>query len=227
MTARSVSILFFVSASHVEVFAALRMDMARAHLLVGILLIGILFSPSAYAHDQKEYTIILHSEGSNPDGVNGGILVDTDSLFFRNHDSRDGAMHRILVDANSDGEFEGVDDFDTGWLNTNCEKNETGVLVDSDCKTAAFIELSASNGLLPGNISMIHQIDFEGVVDEYTFYANFALDDHTVNTDPGTSSTTNEDTESSRDSNLRAVILVSVFISLLLIVKLTNPKNDD
>ncbi|MDP6148232.1 MAG: hypothetical protein QF635_03880, partial [Candidatus Thalassarchaeaceae archaeon] len=78
-----------------------------------------------------------------------------------------------------------------------------------------------------GNISMIHQIDFEGVVDEYTFYANFALDDHTVNTDPGTSSTTNEDTESSRDSNLRAVILVSVFISLLLIVKLTNPKNDD
>ncbi len=43
----------------------------------------------------------------------------------------------------------------------------------------------------------------------------------------GTSSTTNEDTESSRDSNLRAVILVSVFISLLLIVKLTNPKNDD
>ena len=136
-------------------------------------------------------------------------------------------MHRILVDANSDGEFEGVDDFDTGWLNTNCEKNETGVLVDSDCKTAAFIELSASNGLLPGNISMIHQIDFEGVVDEYTFYANFALDDHTVNTDPGTSSTTNEDTESSRDSNLRAVILVSVFISLLLIVKLTNPKNDD
>ena len=136
-------------------------------------------------------------------------------------------MHRILVDANSDDEFGGVDDFDSGWLNTNCEKNETGALVDSDCKTAAFIELSASNGLLPGNISMMHQIDFDGVVEEYSFYANFALDDHSVNSEPGTPSTTDDNTKSSRDSNLRAVILFSVFVSLLLIVKLTNPKNDD
>ena len=96
----------------------------------------------AMAHDQKEYTVILGSQGATPSSIDDGILVETDSIFFRNHDSRTNASHRILIDADADGAFQGVDDFDTGWMETSCELNETGHKVDDSCQTSATVLLA-------------------------------------------------------------------------------------
>ena len=130
----------------------------RVLLVIGVFF--ILLSPSvAHAHDQKEYIILITEDGQSPASINPGILVETDTIFFRNVDDDPGTrIHRILVDADGDGEFEGIDDFSTEWISSSCSLNETGQKVDDSCNQHALILLDPSNRLLPGNISMIHQI---------------------------------------------------------------------
>lgn len=203
------------------------MDVATARLLMLTLFLGLLASPLVLAHDQKEYTVILGSEGARPDSIAADVLVETDSIFFRNHDSRDEARHRILVDADEDGAFEGIDDFDTGWMVTSCELNETGHKVDENCQTAAMVLLAPESGLLPGNVSMMHQVEFEGELTETPFYALYSVDDHTMSNGPVNPGTDTESESDSDDSILRAVIISAGAIALVLVSRLTNPSRDE
>jgi hypothetical protein len=191
------------------------------------LFLGLLASPLVLAHDQKEYTVILGSEGAMPDSIAAGVLVETDSIFFRNHDSRDEARHRVLVDADDDGAFEGIDDFDTGWMVTSCELNETGHKVDDNFQTAAMVLLAPESGLLPGNVSMMHQVELEGELTDTPFYALYSVDDHTMPNGPVTPGPEDELESGTDDSILRAVIISAGAIALVLVSRLTNPSRDE
>ena len=90
----------------------------------------LLLAAPASAHDAKEYTMLLKEDGVTPSGVPPGVLVSTDSLFFYNVDSREEVIHRVLIDADGDGEFEGVDDMATAWLSPSCELDDNGDKVD-------------------------------------------------------------------------------------------------
>ena len=187
----------------------------RVSLVIGVFF--ILLSPSiTSAHDQKEYNILITEDGLTPASINPGILVETDTLFFRNVDDRQDVQHRILVDADGDGVFEGMDDFSTEWISSSCELNETGQKVDDSCNQHALILLDPSNRLLPGNISMIHQIKENNETFDINFYVNFAQDIH-VNND--NAPTGNEDLEevqkSSREQLLEAVIFFSSLAVIL------------
>ena len=187
----------------------------RALLVIGVFF--ILLSPSiTSAHDQKEYNILITEDGLTPASINPGILVETDTLFFRNVDDRQDVQHRILVDADGDGVFEGMDDFSTEWISSSCELNETGQKVDDSCNQHALILLDPSNRLLPGNISMIHQIKENNETVDINFYVNFAQDIH-VNND--NAPTGNEDLEevqkSSKEQLLEAVIFFSSLAMIL------------
>jgi hypothetical protein len=187
----------------------------RVLLVIGVFF--ILLSPSiTSAHDQKEYNILITEDGLTPASINPGILVETDTLFFRNVDDRQDVQHRILVDADGDGVFEGMDDFSTEWISSSCELNETGQKVDDSCNQHALILLDPSNRLLPGNISMIHQIKENNETFDINFYVNFAQDIH-VNND--NAPTGNEDLEevqkSSKEQLLEAVIFFSSLAMIL------------
>jgi hypothetical protein len=189
----------------------------RGRVLMVIGVFFILLSPSiTSAHDQKEYNILITEDGLTPASINPGILVETDTLFFRNVDDRQDVQHRILVDADGDGVFEGMDDFSTEWISSSCELNETGQKVDDSCNQHALILLDPSNRLLPGNISMIHQIKENNETFDINFYVNFAQDIH-VNND--NAPTGNEDLEevqkSSREQLLEAVIFFSSLAVIL------------
>ena len=189
----------------------------RGRVLLAIGIFFILLSPSiTSAHDQKEYNILITEDGLTPASINPGILVETDTLFFRNVDERQDVQHRILVDADGDGVFEGIDDFSTEWISSSCELNETGQKVDDSCNQHALILLDPSNRLLPGNISMIHQIKENNETVDINFYVNFAQDIH-VNND--NAPTGNEDLEevqkSSREQLLEAVIFFSSLAVIL------------
>ncbi|MED5231364.1 MAG: hypothetical protein VYB30_03210, partial [Candidatus Thermoplasmatota archaeon] len=80
--------------------------MRRTVWLLVVVVLSLLATPYATAHDQKEYTVILGSQGATPSSIDAGILVETDTIFFRNHDSRENASHRIIIDADSDGSFD-------------------------------------------------------------------------------------------------------------------------
>ena len=189
----------------------------RGRVLLAIGIFFILLSPSiTSAHDQKEYNILITEDGLTPASINPGILVETDTLFFRNVDERQDVQHRILVDADGDGVFEGIDDFSTEWISSSCELNETGQKVDDSCNQHALILLDPSNRLLPGNISMIHQIKENNETVDINFYVNFAQDIH-VNND--NAPTGNEDLEevqkSSKEQLLEAVIFFSSLAMIL------------
>ena len=201
--------------------------MKRTGWLLVVVTLSILASSSVTAHDQKEYTVILGSEGATPSSIDAGILVETDSIFFRNHDSRENASHRILIDADSDGAFDSIDDIYTDWMYTSCELNETGHKVDQSCNTSTTVLLAPENGLLPGNISMIHEIKYYEQVTRTPFYAIFSIDDHSQqNTLISQEPHTPTDSEES-DSLLRGIVVITVGVSILLASLLISPRSDN
>ena len=188
----------------------------RGRVLLAIGIFFILLSPSiTSAHDQKEYNILITEDGLTPASINPGILVETDTLFFRNVDDRQDVQHRILVDADGDGVFEGIDDFSTEWISSSCELNETGQKVDDSCNQHALILLDPSNRLLPGNISMIHQIKENNETIDINFYINFAQDIH-VNND--NAPTGNEDLEEVKKSSKEQLLEAVIFFSSLAVI---------
>ena len=201
--------------------------MKRTGWLLVVVTLSLLASSSVTAHDQKEYTVILGSEGATPSSIDAGILVETDSIFFRNHDSRENASHRILIDADLDGAFDSIDDIYTDWMYTSCELNETGHKVDESCNTSTTVLLAPENGLLPGNISMIHEIKFYEQVTQSPFYAVFSIDDHSQqNTLVPQEPETLSDSEES-DSLLRGIVVITAGVSILLASLLISPRSDN
>ena len=201
--------------------------MKRTGWLLVVVTLSLLASSSVTAHDQKEYTVILGSEGATPSSIDAGILVETDSIFFRNHDSRENASHRILIDADLDGAFDSIDDIYTDWMYTSCELNETGHKVDESCNTSTTVLLAPENGLLPGNISMIHEIKFYEQVTQSPFYAVFSIDDHSqqntlVPQEPHTPTNSEES-----DSLLRGIVVITAGVSILLASLLISPRSDN
>mgnify|MGYP006427516345 FL=1 len=188
----------------------------RGRVLLAIGIFFILLSPSiTSAHDQKEYNILITEDGLTPASINPGILVETDTLFFRNVDERQDVQHRILVDADGDGVFEGIDDFSTEWISSSCELNETGQKVDDSCNQHALILLDPSNRLLPGNISMIHQIKENNETVDIDFYINFAQDIHANNDNAPTG---NEDLEEVKKSSKEQLLEAVIFFSSLAVI---------
>ena len=122
-----------------------------------LVLLSAIITPSSVAHEPKEYTILLTEQGTTPSSVPDDALVETDYLFFVDVDDREGVSHRIQLDADGDGVFDGLDDISTAWLSGSCELDENGSKIESDCMVAEAVLLGPQNGILPGNISMRHQ----------------------------------------------------------------------
>jgi len=150
----------------------------NTNAVLAMVLASLLLASPVSAHEPKEYTILLKEDGITPNGVSPGILVSSDSLFFYNVDGRENTTHRILVDVEGDDVFDGVDDIATPWLSSACELNETSQKVDPSCEVTYLLLLDPSNGLLPSNISMMHQIDFNGTTEEHSFVVSFSEDSH-------------------------------------------------
>ena len=168
--------------------------------------------------------MLLKEDGMTPDGVSSGILVSTDSLFFYNVDSRDEVIHRVLIDADGDGEFEGVDDMATAWLSSSCELDENGDKVDPNCEVTELVLLDPSNGLLPGNISMLHQIDHNQSLTESAFTVSISADQHTV---PDNLPTGSEEGQSGGDDLLVLVLMVSLVGIVALLPRLMDTTEDE
>jgi len=129
----------------------------KTQFAIALVLLSVIFAPLSVAHEPKEYTILLTEQGMTPSSVPDDVLVETDYLFFMDVDDREGVSHRIQLDADGDGVFDGPDDISTAWLTGSCELDENGSKVDSDCMVAEAVLLGPQNGILPGNVSMRHQ----------------------------------------------------------------------
>ena len=190
-----------------------------------MMLIMLSVSTNVQAHDPQNYTILLFEDGPTPEGVVPGILVENDSLFVRNHDTRDNVSHRLVADLDADGVFTGVDDYSTQWLNSSCDLNETGEKIDENCNVHEIINLAASNGFLQGNITIKHQIKLDDNITEFDFFVNFGPDIHDMDENLPTG---NEPVEENDDSNRSLIFLLLIFsiIGILLIVPQLIKSNE-
>ena len=142
--------------------------------------------------------------------------METDSVFFMNVDDREGVSHRVQVDADADGSFQGVDDFSTQWLNATCEQDSNGSKLDDGCAVTELMLLAPENGLLQGNISMRHQIRSDSGISNRTFYVNYALDIH-VQPDPPSTPAPIEQSAQDGNQGLLALLLVLSLLGILVI----------
>ena len=88
-------------------------------ILALILCIQIMF-PLASAHTGEMFTLIVREDSIVPG--NAQMRVN-DTARWINVDDRENVTHRILVDANSDGIYNGKDDWDSG----------NGTKIDENC----------------------------------------------------------------------------------------------
>ena len=191
------------------------MRTAVMHVSV-FLLLSSLAAPTL-AHEPKEFTVLLKAGSTDPDNISSGILVETDSLFFINVDNRPDVSHRIQFDSDGDGKFGGADDLQTSWLNESCETDEQGARVDSSCRVNEAVLLGPQNGLLPGNLSLRHQIKSNSTIEEVDFYVVFEQDSHEDKELEITQPSTIPELPDSGDETLLVVIL---FLSLMGILAL-------
>ena len=179
------------------------------------------------AHEAKEYTFLLKEGGSTPSSVDAGILVETDSLFFMNVDDSEGVSHRVQVDADADGSFEGVDDFATQWLNSSCEQDANGSKLDEGCMVTELVLLAPENGLLPGNISMRHQIRSDSGISNRAFYVNYTLDVHVQPNLPNVLTPTGQDAQNDNQGPLALLLALSLLGILMIAPRLMGSSEEE
>jgi hypothetical protein len=102
-------------------------------LLTGIAILLLLsfqlVTPMSSAHTGGVFTIIVSENGVVPGNVQ--MLVN-DTARWINVDKRENITHRILVDADSDGNYSNNNDWDSGNLTHYCE-HVNGTKVDENC----------------------------------------------------------------------------------------------
>jgi hypothetical protein len=152
---------------------------ATVKALIPLVVAALIMLPSVAAHEAKDYTILLTSEGTSPDSVPEGVLVTTDRLFFMMVDDRNDTRHMVSMDADNDGSYDGSDDISSPWLTSSCEIDEEGNKTNPECKVTYTLILGPENGILPGNISLLIKIYENENITNYTLHASFSEDVHT------------------------------------------------
>ena len=117
------------------------MQLGRAYVLAIILLIAgsVLVSSEASAHSGGMFTLILKeirdpetNETTNVIDPANATMIVNDTARWINTDDADNVTHRILVDSNSDGIYDGEGDWDSGNLTDSCEYIN-GTKIDQNC----------------------------------------------------------------------------------------------
>ena len=181
-------------------------------------LLSAIITPSSVAHEPKEYTILLTEQGTTPSSVPDDALVETDYLFFIDVDDREGVSHRIQLDADGDGVFDGPDDISTAWLTASCELDENGSKVDSGCMVAEAVLLGPQNGILPGNVSMRHQTMSDSTISEHNLSVVLGEDVHNQIIPEVIQPAQMEETSENGKNDLHVVVLFCSLMGIMAIL---------
>ncbi|MFL2940932.1 MAG: hypothetical protein BEU01_01275 [Marine Group III euryarchaeote CG-Epi4] len=145
-------------------------------IAIVILISFQVFSPTTSAHTGENFMIIIKENESVPG--NPTMMVN-DSALWVNVDSRDNITHQIFVDANSDGIYNGSEDWmsvnlthegncrnDNGTRIENCEASYTITFNESAMNmsyydivgTYAYIDIDSNGTKFYGNITVIPEL---------------------------------------------------------------------
>ena len=145
-------------------------------IAVAILVSFQVCSPTVSAHTGENFMIIIKENGSVPG--NPTMMVN-DSALWVNVDNRNNVTHQIFVDANSDGIYNGSDDWkslnlthegncrnDNGTRIENCEASYTVTFNETVMNmsyydivgTYAYVDIDSNGTKFYGNITVIPEL---------------------------------------------------------------------
>ena len=204
----------------------------------------VLLSPfmAVQAHTPNVMMSILKDEGPVPNDVlETAGFVAGDGIKFKVGDSTNNSTMRVSIDLDGDGVFNESVDYFSPWMVYDCQYDENGTLLNSDCVESDVFYFNGSNG------TGIYDYQVEKMVNgsHTDFWINtifVGVDDHTESELPNVgdcfgSGCDNEIVESneSEDTNnqlipilmvISVVGLVGVSISLINENKVNNEKED-
>ena len=212
--------------SHVQAIAYLPKYGGKTQFAIVLVLLSVIFAPLSVAHEPKEYTILLTEQGMTPSSVPDDVLVETDYLFFMDVDDREGVSHRIQLDADGDGVFDGPDDISTAWLTRSCELDENGSKVDSDCMVAETVLLGPQNGILPGNVSMRHQTMANSTISDNYLTVVLGEDVHVQIMPEVNQPTQMQETSENGQNDILVVMLFLSLMGIMAILPSMAPPKD-
>ena len=211
--------------SHVQAIACHPKSVRKTQFTILLVLLSAIAIPSGAAHEPKEYTILLTEQGMTPSSVPVDVLVETDYLFFIDVDEREGVSHRIQLDVDGDGIFDGTDDISTAWLTGSCELDENGSKVESECMVAEAVLLGPQNGILPGNISIRHQTLSNSTISDHYLSVVLGEDVHVQNTLATKPSKMQESYENNQNDLLVVILFTSAMGILSILPSFTFTKD--
>ncbi len=191
-----------------------------------LVLLSATMAPLAIAHETKEFTILLTDQGMTPASVPDDVLVETDFLFFMDVDDREGVSHRIQFDVDGDGVFDGPDDLSTAWLTSSCELDENGSKMDPDCMVAEAVLLGPQNGILPGKVSMRHQIQTNSTISDDYLSVTLGMDVHVQTSPQVTQPTTLQESSGNDQNDLLVVVLFCSLMGIMAILPTLTSSED-
>ena len=191
-----------------------------------LVLLTAIMIPSTIAHETKEFTILLTDQGMTPASVPDDVLVETDFLFFMDVDDREGVSHRIQFDVDGDGVFDGPDDLSTAWLTSSCKLDENGSKMDPDCTVAEAVLLGPQNGILPGKVSMRHQIQTNSTISDVYLSVTLGMDVHVQTPPQVTQPTTPQESPGNDQNDLLVVVLFCSLMGIIAILPTLASSED-
>jgi hypothetical protein len=183
-------------------------------IVITLLLSFQVIIPSASAHTGGTFTIIVSKNGVQPYNVQ--MLVN-DTARWINVDNTDNITHKILVDANSDGIYDGEYDWKSGNLTDSCE-HVNGTKVDEHCNAYFDIifnetSLNMSYDDIVGKYAFTDLIFNETSGNTTTIYGNVTVysDKHVTPGFQDTETTNNEEEKVEEEKS--SVFLIIAMIS--------------
>jgi len=191
-------------------------------ITVVILICFQLIFPTATAHTGGVFTIIVSENGVVPGNVQ--MLVN-DTARWINVDDRDNVTHRIFVDANSDGIYDGTEDWDSGNLTHQCE-HINGTKVDENCNAyfdipfnETYLNMSYFN--VTGTYAFLDLVYNETSESTKIVYGNVTVnpDSHLTAGFQNTNSNNEEliDDDENEDSNFLLIIAAASAIGAMIL----------
>ena len=184
--------------------------------------------PSATAHEPNTFTMIIGQEEVIPSNVTGQVLFTNDSVWFRNVDDRENITHRVRLDIDGDGLFNGTEDISSGELYSSCELDENGTKINQECEVIYKVLFNESTGLISG---IFHYEDISSDGSVFTGRIVVNKDEHSTNVGPDPNYSTeenNEDGVTYTDNNRQGLIVLSMSagiaaVAILMIISRPTP----
>ena len=111
----------------------------RIQVFVVVVLFSLISSPMilpAQGHTASSFTVLVQEDGFSQTSPE---IIQNDSIVWHNIDNDSNITHRLVYDHDDDGLYNGTFDWDSGELQSYCERDGNNTKIDSNCSSSFMV----------------------------------------------------------------------------------------